>query len=1115
MVCSMGTCMRVLLYLLIFSACTSSEFDSRIDLTEGNDPPRPKPSPTSSNQQPACLASCAEACEDYSSWSALTPATDTVCEGEKLTQSQSRTRTCQETCPEVKCLLSESKEVEATGSKDCTDPPPPCHASCDTGCQAKVDGAWSPTVSSQCKDEEFTQTQEWTRQCFPTCNDKKDCLCENIVCATQGGKERGETGTKEIDCEAACDKDQVSWQDWSPNKEAAQVCKGQTQKQTRAGTLTCPRDDCNVCATEMSEERTITGTQVTPCTSCTAWQAVTGDKGVWTPASNTVTKGQSFKQTRHEERTCNLACPDPDSPCATTMVAERNAVGTHEPPVAKAASEPPVEVVPSKSCADCEAWQEWGAWTVVASCPTTIAWGDKLPVASQDVRNRARTCNNVDASVGCFTSNSETRTTACRCPAGKVLAVDGTCVCDATDRQYRDGNVCKQCPSDYNFTQADGTWVCEQTCTCCSEWVEQSVSQQASNVCHNQQFAATYTYARMCDSCPAGNTCSTTKTDTATLQGTKTTTNCDEHCEAWSEWTWTAQGTCPAATLFEPSTLTSTGTKTRTCTGLCAETDCNQLDNTGHKTEDCAYCQGTGQTKDSEGKCACDASQRYYRVGDSCTLCPATHEFGNGICKACSETEELQDGVCVAKAVEPPAPTCSEEQELAEGKCVYKTCAAGCSEWNMSDWTWTLSSEACQDPASFSKPTLAAQVETRTRTRTCENLKAGLECFTSNTETRTTACHWCQGTGKEIVDGTCVCQHSSGYRQVGNECQTCPAGQVLVEQAGTLQCSDRCDDVCDAWQVSAGASWTPVASNVCAGETFTPTQPLERTCPAERSDCATTKTEQGTQATGTKTVVCDDACSAWSNWGNWVGKTSTSCPVTTEVVTSPTQTQASTRTRTCPAAQLCGVACATSETKTRTVNCPCTGEGQTRYMGECNCNTSGNFFINGNSCELCSDGNIEQQGDVWACVPPPQTAPAQVAEAAQETTPTCQSDCSGCDEWSAWTNWTADKACPATSSMTEPASDTIKSRRRDRTCGNLCAGVECFTANQETETCSWCQGEGQKKDSDGNCVCDRANNFHRSGDQCLSCGLKTVNATGTGCVCPESKCMEKHEERMG
>ena len=187
---------RILLCLIAIYACETHELDGR-RLGE-----RDK---NTQDQKPECLETCDAACEDWGAWSTRSPATNTVCTGQKLTQSQNRTRTCKATCPEVKCLKIETKETEVDGTKACTvtEPQPPCKTSCDTGkgCEEKNYTDWSPAKEEECKDKGFEQTRTWTRECDDTCDDRADCICSNVQCPTNGGESRMTTGTKVTPCQ--------------------------------------------------------------------------------------------------------------------------------------------------------------------------------------------------------------------------------------------------------------------------------------------------------------------------------------------------------------------------------------------------------------------------------------------------------------------------------------------------------------------------------------------------------------------------------------------------------------------------------------------------------------------------------------------------------------------------------------------------------------------------------------------------------------------------------------------------------------------------------------------------------------------------------------------------
>jgi len=828
---------RISLCLLFIYACSSGEFkghqiDKSADQTGNPQPPPITPTPE-------CLKTCEAACEAWGEWIAWSPATDTVCKptkGGKLTQSRTRTRTCQATCANVTCPKTETEQQEVDGTRDCTDPPPPCQTSCTTGCKAWSNwSAWSPSAVTMCKDDQFTQTRARTRSCFPTCDDKAECLCSGVQCDTTTNKSQTATGSKVIDCQTACDA--YTWGEWSPQATAAEVCTGQTVAQTRTGTRTCPRDDCKTCDKTTTKRQTLKGTKVTDCEKdCTPWQAVTGVTGVWSPARDTVPLGDEFKQTRTEKRTCSEVCPG--SACDIKRTNTQDAEGTKQPPPppppppepeveTPTPPPPPVETTPTcNSCsAGCEAWQDWGAWTAESRCPTTIAFGTKLLAAGKEHRSRTRTCDNdLCADTECFTSNAETRTTPCACPEGKVLAEDDTCVCDSARRQYKVGNACQQCPSDYNLKQVNGIWTCEQTCACCEDWEQTGVSQQASEVCKNSQFTPVYTYERTCDNCPPGNTCLLTKTEASQpVQGTKTTKNCEDHCTDWSAWDWTATEACPPTnSSFTKSSATYAGTRTRTCTGLCSASDCAATDNSGRDTRACEYCQGTGQKILNQGtsteSCVCDEAKHYYKKDNTCILCEPPKKFRDGKCVCdeakhyykkdntcilCEPPKKFQDGECVEEATSNVKSPDDASEEGSTPPPKVETCAEGCGDWEK-DWsTWKLTTAECPaDTTSFTQPTPAAEKATRTRTRVCENLPAGLECFTSNTETRTTICGWCQGEGQKFDDGVCVCDADSNYYKdahYDDRCTSCGDKVVNAKGDGCVCAESSCINSKKTW----------------------------------------------------------------------------------------------------------------------------------------------------------------------------------------------------------------------------------------------------------------------------------------------------------------------------
>ena len=195
---------------------------------------------------------------------AWSPASNTVCAGERLTQ----TRTL------ANCS-SESQTVSGTRS---------CSQTCPST-------AWSPASSTVCAGERLTQTRtladcstesqtvSGTRSCSQTCsltvwspNRNTVCTGERLTqtrtladCSTDS---RTVTGTRL--CSQTC-----SVTAWSP--ASSTVCAGESLTQTR--TLA----NCNI------DSRTVSGTRSCPPT-CPATD--------WSPASRTVCAGESLTQTR-------------------------------------------------------------------------------------------------------------------------------------------------------------------------------------------------------------------------------------------------------------------------------------------------------------------------------------------------------------------------------------------------------------------------------------------------------------------------------------------------------------------------------------------------------------------------------------------------------------------------------------------------------------------------------------------------------------------------------------------------------------------------------------------------------------------------------------------------
>ena len=416
--------MRILLCLIAIYACETHKFDGRVEEKAKDE----------ADQEADCLKACDVACEDWGSWSALSPATDTACVGKKLTQSQKRTRSCKATCPDVKCSKTDIKEKEVDGTNDCTEPlatpPPPCQTSCNNvnyGCEEKnYTSDWSPAVETECKDKNFKQEREWTRVCPATCDDRKDCICSNVQCAKEG-----------------------------------------------------------------VESQFATGTRVTPCEAphCTDWEAVSGDEGKWSPLAQNKPYGEKFEQSRKEKRTCSGLCPN--SNCETTRTATQKVDGLRDckqayinagendsaqnalnqlcrgengiwnidktgvignivnccevvtppvvtPPVVDPVVDPPVVTPPvvdppeEQTCADkgvCGEWNEWKWKLTTDECPDPTSI--EKPELEKEVATRTRTriCTYENEDLGCLTTNTETRMTKCEwCQGANQQLANGVCV---------------------------------------------------------------------------------------------------------------------------------------------------------------------------------------------------------------------------------------------------------------------------------------------------------------------------------------------------------------------------------------------------------------------------------------------------------------------------------------------------------------------------------------------------------------------------------------------------------------------------------------------------------------------------------------------------------------
>ena len=1079
--------MPILLFTLLFSACLGGDFDSRIDQNRKVVTPIPTPTTEADIKKKECVASCQDACGAWGKWSDLSPATDTVCKGQKLTQSQSRTRTCKATCPEVTCDKDEDKEIEVDGTKDCTAPPPPCQTSCTTGCQDKAYGDWSPKAADRCKNKDpFTQSRDWTRACFPTCNAKAECLCTGITCDKGGSENKeGVKGTKEIDCDQACDKDadEITWgEEWLPKIQAeAAICKGETVKQTRTGTFTCPRDNCKQCKTTTDDSRTLVGTKVTACQAdnspyCDAWQPALSDC-VWTPAIDLSTKykDETFTLTCTQTRTCPRACPG--STCRVENNSTRTVTGKKDRVAAVTSApdpDPPAPTCKSSCSAGCDAvWGSWSAWVSSDSCPSPSDYFgvQQEPKEITETRNRTRKCENLCTGVECFTSNNETRITPCTFCTGanQAIEADGTCDCDrsGTIKYYRVGDECQACELPNTLVESGGTYTCKAPPECaptswevegvyinaikvCDEFDTACKSNLSSGVCTGFAVTPTIKSIRECNNCTAADSCEPTKTEPVAeedkVQGTKTTP-CQTFCKWEDDWgNWTTTNTCPAGSKTSRTRYTIQGLEKKkliSCNAnLCPNSGCT--DQTRPAQRYCPYCEGDGMIKKNAGtaseECVCNEGDRYYPDGDSCTQCPRDKEFeqvsGVWQCNAKQEPE-LKSGVVIP---EPPEPTCTD---------VCKNDWSGWSDWEHGAY------KCPSNKASMSKPEKAQQLEVRSRSRTCSDATAAAElgCFTSNQETRLERCDYCLGTGmKKENEGTasekCVCNSDDGYYEEEGVCVQCGVGEILnASKDGCI-----CDEDNNYYLKD--------------GECVLCNQP-HRELVGGSCNCIDGY-EEVTQADGS--VVCEQK---------------------TIVVT-------------------CDL-----PKKLKDGKCEC--DSDSGYITDpadsdgCICNASSGYYYDSDKeiCVLCKapkklkDGECKEEAEEKVAA-----APSYVAAKKADN---CKAGCGDWGKWSSLSTPSGGANCPSANAFDPPPANTDKQRTRSRTCNNLEAGVECFTTNTETQKCRWCQGMGQIFDDDGDCVCDVSNNFYKDNKDnppsCKTCVAgKTPDKTGDGCICSDTEC---------
>ena len=148
------------------------------------------------------LALCrinAKSCDAWGDWDIWTPVTDTVCEGEMLTQTRTRQRTCPDSCDSTDCNTTDTETQDVDGTEVCV-AEPVCENSCDTACtawQIWESQAWWPLTDTVCEGQKIQQRRSRVqrRSCTNLCADK-DCPTFQIVAP----RKRTVEGT--LDCRA-------------------------------------------------------------------------------------------------------------------------------------------------------------------------------------------------------------------------------------------------------------------------------------------------------------------------------------------------------------------------------------------------------------------------------------------------------------------------------------------------------------------------------------------------------------------------------------------------------------------------------------------------------------------------------------------------------------------------------------------------------------------------------------------------------------------------------------------------------------------------------------------------------------------------------------------------